>query len=82
MEYPVPKAQHPDSGKQSEIISFDEFRARKGMLNTSNSTIAYQFSTGHIDYVTIGNIRYIIWNEKAIDFSLMTRRPRTVSSPD
>lgn len=82
MQYPRPKVKDIPTGKDYEVISFDEFRERKGMLNTSNSSIAYQFKSGHLDYVTIGNVRYIVWNKKARDFSLMTRRPRTVSELD
>ena len=82
MQYPRPKVKDIDTGKECEVISFDEFRERKGMLNTSNSSIAYQFKSGHLDYVTIGNVRSIVWNKKAKDFSLMTRRPRTVSAVD
>ena len=82
MQFEKPTTRDNETCKAFEILSFDEFREKKGLLNTSNSTIAYQFKSGHLDYVTIGIVRYIVWNKKAINFSLMTRRPRTVSPMD
>lgn len=82
MKFDDPKTKDPQTGKELDVLSFDEFREKKGMLNTSNSTIAYQFKTGHLDYVILGNNRYIVWNKNARDFSLMTRRPRTVTEID
>lgn len=82
MLFDKPTVRHPETGKELEVLSMDEFKQRKGMLNTSNSSIAYQFKTHHLDYTILGNLRYIVWNKKARDFSLLTRRPRTVSAED
>jgi len=64
-------------GKQLfDILSFEEFKAKKGLQDTPNPTISYNLNQGHLDYTIIGHIRFIIWNHKAKNFSLVNRRPR------
>lgn len=77
MEYPRPKAEIGD--QKYEILSFEEFKDRAGLINTSNATISYNVENNHLDFIYFGRFRYIIWNKKAQTFSIANRRPRNNS---
>lgn len=79
MFYPAPKINI--DGKEYELLGFEEFKERRGLINTSNTTIAYQLreEVDQLDYTIVGHFRYIIWNQKAKEFSLLNRRPSNTS---
>lgn len=77
MEYPRPTIKIND--REFELISFDEFRDRRGLILLSNQTIGNHIDKDRLDYVTLGRFRYIVWNNKAKDFNLSYLTPASTS---
>lgn len=68
MEYPRPKIIIEKVGY--EILSYDEFREKRGLSELPNQTIINHMEKGTLDFTTMGRFRYIIWNSKAENFNL------------
>jgi len=68
MEYPRPNI--IIDGVEYKLLSLEEFKAARGITYTSNQALDYNLVNGKLDYTVMGRFRYIIWNEKAQDFSL------------
>ncbi len=68
MNYPRPT--YKFNNQEFEMLSFDEFRVKRGLLLISNQTIDYNIEKDRLDSTKIGRFRYIIWNEKAQNFNL------------
>ena len=64
-------------GKQFPVISYEEFRKRKGYPNMTNSSISYNIEQNHLDFCQMGRFKYVVWNDKAEKFKLQLRRPMT-----
>lgn len=69
MEYPKPSIIIENSNY--ELLSYNEFRERRGLLMISNQTLMNCMDTDRIDFTIIGRNRFIIWNRKAQDFNLI-----------
>ncbi len=68
MEFPQPKIKI--EGEEFDIISYEEFRDKRGLLGIPNQTIINHLEKGNLDFTTIGRFRYIVWNMKAKKFNL------------
>lgn len=68
MEYPTPKI--VTDGIEYEILSYDEFREKRGLPKVSNQTIINHMGYGSLDWTQIGRFRYVVWNKKAQNFNL------------
>lgn len=68
MEYPAPKLKIGND--EFELISYEEFRDKRGLLQISNQTIINHLEKGNLDFSTIGRFRYLVWNDKAKNFNL------------
>lgn len=68
MEFPRP--QITIDSKQFDIMSYEEFREKRGLPGVSNQTIINHMEKGNLDYTQIGHFRYVIWNDKAKKFNL------------
>jgi hypothetical protein len=75
MEYPAPKFEAED-GQKYELLSLEEYKVRLGQPDISNPTLVYQMQNDKLDYVKLGTFRYIIFNERAQNMKLKSRRPR------
>jgi hypothetical protein len=63
--------------KKFLILSFEEFKEKRGLLNMSNQTIDYQMDKNRLDYVVFGRFRYIVWNDKAKNFNMSYQKAKT-----
>lgn len=61
-------------GKSFDILSFDEFKTRKELYHLTNPAIGYNLDNDLLDFTKIGRFRYIIWNAKAKNFTVNSRR--------
>lgn len=68
MEYPRPKILIEKSAY--DLLSYDEFREKRGLFDIPNQTIINHMEKGTLDFTTIGRFRYVIWNDKAANFNL------------
>lgn len=72
MEYPKPKIQI--NGKFYELLNYEEFREKRGLPLVSNQTLVNHMQADNLDYTIIGHLRFIIWNQKAMDFNLSYKK--------
>lgn len=68
MEFPRP--QITIEGKSFDLLSYDEFRDKRGLPNVPNQTLINHLDRGNLDFTQLGRFRYIVWNGKAKDFNL------------
>ena len=68
MEYPKPKI--TIEKEQFDILSYEEFREKRGLPSVTNQTIINHMEKGNLDFCQIGHFRYVIWNKKASNFNL------------
>lgn len=73
MEYPTPTV--VKDGTPYEIISYEEFRTRRGLPMMANQTITYNIENDRLDFTIVGGHRLLVWNHKAQEFTLNIRRP-------
>lgn len=77
MEYPRPKV--TIDNEEYELLSIEEFRQKVDCPELPIPTISYNIDHDSLDYCRLGTFRYIIWNEKAKNFTVLKRRPRNKS---
>jgi hypothetical protein len=75
MRYPSPKINI--EGKEYDLISYDEFRDKRGLMTLSNQTLINHLDKGNLDFTILGRFRYIVWNEKAQNFNLSYQKQLT-----
>jgi len=68
MEFPKPPIKI--EGTDYELLSYDEFRLKRGLPDVPNQTLINHLDRGTLDFTIIGRFRYIIWNDKARLFNL------------
>lgn len=68
MEFPRPQITIKNT--PFDILSYEEFKEKRGLPNVSNQTIINHMEKNNLDFTQIGHFRYIIWNDKAQKFNL------------
>jgi hypothetical protein len=77
MEYEKPKVR--DGKKEYDFVSMEEFREIRNLPNISNQTLNYAIKHDHIDFVKIHRFKFIVYNEKAVNWTPSEAgRPREV----
>lgn len=75
MEYPKPQINV--DGQHHDILSIDEYKARINMPGLPAPTIRYKMNVSkELDFTTIGDTQFIIFNDRAQNLNLAKRRPR------
>lgn len=72
MKYPAPKINI--DRKDYELVNYEEFRVRRGLATVSNQTLINHMEADNLDYTIIGHLRFIIWNDKAKEFTLLYKK--------